>query len=252
VTVSPAPKSNIIAVASGKGGVGKTWFAVTLAQSFAEAGKRTLLFDGDLGLANIDIQLGLIPNRDLGHYSSEMKLHRLITPYPAGPFDIIAGRSGSGALAAMDPARLAAMTAELVTLADDYDRVILDLGAGIEGAVRALSGIAGTRLVVTSDEPTSLTDAYAYIKLSKGNGLAPDIRVVVNMASSARDGERTYATLSRACNGFLKFTPKLAGVVRRDPKVPDAIRAQAPLLTRHPTADAAADVRSVARGLLAG
>src|SRR5277367_3973445 len=94
--------ASIIAVASGKGGVGKTWLAITLAQSLAEAGQRTLLFDGDLGLANIDIQLGLVPTRDLGHFGNGLSLDKLVTPFATGGFDVIAGRSGSGALAAMD------------------------------------------------------------------------------------------------------------------------------------------------------
>jgi flagellar biosynthesis protein FlhG len=243
---------NIIAVASGKGGVGKTWLAVTLAHSLAEAGKRTLLFDGDLGLANVDIQLGLMPERDLGHYENGTRLHRLITPYPKGPFDIIAGRSGSGSLAALEAGRLYTLCSELMELATDYDCVVLDLGAGVETPVRALSNIARTRLVVTTDEPTALTDAYAFIKLSMTNGRAPDdLRVVINLATNSREGERTYGTLSKACQEFLKFTPKLAGIVRRDTKVRETIRAQSPLLGRFPTADAATDVRALARGLLA-
>jgi len=242
--------ASVIAVASGKGGVGKTWLAITLAQSLAEAGQRTLLFDGDLGLANVDIQLGLVPTRDLGHFGNGTSLDKLVTPFAAGRFDIIAGRSGSGTLAALEPARLGRLIGGLGELAGDYDRVILDLGAGVEPAVRALSALADVRLVVTTDEPTSLTDAYAFIKLSLGPQPAPDLRVVVNLAANPREGERTYGTIAKACREFLKFSPPLAGIVRRDPKVRDAIRAQAPLLTRHPAAEAAADVRSIARGLL--
>jgi len=227
--------ASIVAVASGKGGVGKTWLAITLAQSFAEAGQRTLLFDGDLGLANVDIQLGLVPTRDLGHFGNGIGLHKVVTKFAPGGFDIIAGRSGSGTLA---------------ELAVSYDRVILDLGAGVEPPVRALGALARVGLVVTTDEPTSLTDAYAFIKLSLASGAARDLRVVVNLAGSPREGERTYGTISKACREFLKYEPPLAGIVRRDPKVRDAIRAQAPLLTRYPTSEAAADVRALARNLL--
>ena len=244
--------ASIVAVASGKGGVGKTWLAITLAQSLAEAGHRTLLFDGDLGLANVDIQLGLVPTRDLGHFANGISLDKLVTKFPAGGFDVIAGRSGSGALASMDPASLGQLIGALAELAADYDRVILDLGAGVEPPVRALGGLARVGLVVTTDEPTSLTDAYAFIKLSLAQGRARDLRIVVNLAANPREGERTYGTISKACREFLKFTPPLAGIVRRDPKVRDTIRAQAPLLTRHPGADAASDVRALARHLLGG
>lgn len=244
--------ASIIAVASGKGGVGKTWLAITLAQSFAEAGQRTLLFDGDLGLANVDIQLGLIPTRDLGHFRSGTSLGKLVTPFAAGGFDVIAGRSGSGALAAMDAAHLGQLIGALAEISADYDNVVLDLGAGIEPAVRSLGAMAGTALVVTTEEPTSLTDAYAFIKLSVAGGAPRDLRVVVNLATNPREGERTYGTISKACREFLKFTPPLAGIVRRDAKVRDTIRAQTPLLTRHPTSEAALDVRAIARGLLSG
>lgn len=240
----------LIAVASGKGGVGKTWLAITLAHSLAQAGARTLLFDGDLGLANVDIQLGLMPARDLGHHGNGTSLRDVVTRFPAGGFDVIAGRSGSGSLAAMDPGQLGRLIGELAGLARDYDRVVLDLGAGVDGAVRALAALAGTCLVVTTEEPTALTDAYAFIKLSMAGGRPRDLRVVVNLATAPRDGERTYGTLSKACREFLRFAPPLAGIVRRDPKVRDTIRAQAPLLTRHPASDAAQDVRALARGLL--
>jgi flagellar biosynthesis protein FlhG len=241
---------SIIAVASGKGGVGKTWLAITLAQSFAEAGERTLLFDGDLGLANVDIQLGLMPKRDLGHFGNDTPLQDLVTPFPAGGFDVLAGRSGSGSLAAMDVSRLGRLVGALAELAGHYDRVILDLGAGVDPQVRTLAQLADVGLVVITDEPTALTDAYAFIKLSLANGRKSDLRVVVNLATSPREGERAYETISKACQQFLKFSPRLAGIVRRDGKVRDAIRAQTPLLTRSPTTEAATDVRAIARNLL--
>ena len=244
---------SIIAVASGKGGVGKTWLAITLAQSFAEAGERTLLFDGDLGLANVDIQLGLMPSHDLGHFGNGTALQDLVTRFPAGGFDVIAGRSGSGSLAAMDAARLGRLVGALAELAGQYDRVILDLGAGVDPQVRTLAQLAQVGLVVITDEPTALTDAYAFIKLSlAANGRKPDLRVVANLATTTREGERAYDTIAKACQQFLKFSPPLAGIVRRDGKVRDSIRAQTPLLTRYPTSDAAADVRALARHLLSG
>jgi flagellar biosynthesis protein FlhG len=243
---------SIIAVASGKGGVGKTWLAITLAQSFAEAGERTLLFDGDLGLANVDIQLGLMPSRDLGHFNNDTALKDLVTRFPTGGFDVLAGRSGSGSLAAMDAPRLGRLVGALAELAGQYDRVILDLGAGVDPQVRTLAQLAQTGLVVITDEPTALTDAYAFIKLSLVNGRKPDLRVVVNLATTPREGERAYETIAKACQQFLKFAPPLAGIVRRDTKVRDAIRAQTPLLTRSPTTEAATDVRALARKLISG
>jgi flagellar biosynthesis protein FlhG len=243
--------SNVIAVASGKGGVGKTWFAVTLSQALAKAGKRTLLFDGDLGLANVDIQLGLMPERDLGGViAGQITLQQSVTPVADAGIDVIAGRSGSGTLAALPAARLSGLHDGLMMLARDYDRVVIDLGAGVEGTVRTLAGEAGTTLVVTTADPTALTDAYAFIKLSAQERPSADFRIVVNMAASHREGERTYHTILKACQNFLKISPPLAGVIRRDKLVADSIRNQAPLLSRHPNSDAANDVAMIAMRLL--
>lgn len=245
--------SNVIAVASGKGGVGKTWFAVTLAQALSRAGDRTLLFDGDLGLANVDIQLGLMPDRDLsGVIAGDHTLRQSIIPVADAGFDVIAGRSGSGNLSTLPPARLNALRDGIVTLSGDYDRVILDLGAGVEGTVRALADEAGTILVVTTAEPTALTDAYAFVKLTVAGRADADVRIVVNMATSTRDGERTYNTILKACQTFLKVAPPLAGIVRRDGKVADSIRNQTPILSRYPNSDAASDVAAIAKHLKGG
>ncbi|HLI10706.1 MAG TPA: MinD/ParA family protein [Alphaproteobacteria bacterium] len=241
---------NLVAIASGKGGVGKTWFAITLAHALARAGDRVLLFDGDLGLANVDIQLGLTPERDLGSViAGRASLAAAAIPVPDVGFDVIAGQSGSTSLAALPREQLRALSEDLAALGERYDRVILDLGAGIEETVRTLATRARLCLVVTTDEPTALTDAYAFIKLMTRDHTAADLRIVVNQVASPAAGERTYATLRKACEGFLKLSPPLAGVVRHDRRVGDSIRLQTSLLTRFPGSEAAADVEAVARRL---
>jgi flagellar biosynthesis protein FlhG len=243
-------QSNVIAVASGKGGVGKTWLSVTLAHSFARQGQRVLLFDGDIGLANVDIQLGLMPDRDLGSViAGRFSLADAVMPSEAG-FDIIAGKSGSASLATLDQPAMAHIRDELMQLAKSYDRVIIDLGAGVDAVVRTFSASAGITLVVTNDEPTALTDAYAYIKLTRMADRNADVRVVINIAPTTREGERTYAKLNKAAENFLKYSPPLAGVIRRDDKVRDAIRNQVPLLTRHPMCEAAEDVEALMNAVL--
>jgi flagellar biosynthesis protein FlhG len=245
--------TNIIAVASGKGGVGKTWLSVSLSQALVKLGQPTLLFDGDLGLANVDIQLDLAPERDLGGViAGRYGLAEAKVRYDIGGFDVIAGRSGSGNLANLPNNRLGSLLSDLVELSADYGHVVLDLGAGIERTVRQLAALAGTCLVVTNDEPTSLTDAYAFIKLTTRQFPGLDLRVVVNMAESVTEGQRTYGTIRKACESFLKFTPPLAGIIRRDSNVKDSIRHQAPLLTRHPNSKAAEDVEALARRLTGG
>jgi len=256
-SLAPRPAShrprakNVVAVASGKGGVGKTWFSISLTHALARVGQRTLLFDGDLGLANVDIQLGLMPKHDLGAVvTGRLTLNQAAVTYADGGFDVIAGRSGSGSLANIPLSRLQILADDLTLLAGGYDHVVLDLGAGVEKTVRALANQAGTILVVTTDEPTSLTDAYAFVKVTHLEKPGTDIRIVVNMANSTREGERIYYTLLKACEGFLKISPPLAGVIRRDLKVREAIRNQTPLFTRSPNSEAAADVEAIVQHLL--
>lgn len=239
---------NIIAVASGKGGVGKTWFSITLAHALAKSGKSVLLFDGDLGLANVDVQLGLMPKRDLNDViRGRLSIDHVVQRYEDGPFDIIAGRSGQASLSALPSQRLLMLRDGLLDIANKYDVVIIDLGAGVDRTVRMFSAMATKTLLVTTDEPTSLTDAYAFIKLGTAAGMSKNVDIVVNMASSVIEGEKTYKTLLKACENFLRLSPTMAGMIRQDPKVKDTIRHQTPILTRSPNSDAAEDVEKVAR-----
>jgi flagellar biosynthesis protein FlhG len=249
--MSGTKKNNIIAVASGKGGVGKTWLAVTLTHLLARSGRQVLLFDGDIGLANVDVQLGLTPQRDLGSaLSGRNTLAETVTNYPEGGFDIIAGRSGSATLATMPVEKLQSLAVDLMNLQKNYDYIIIDLGAGIEQHVQYLASIASRCLVVVTDEPTSLTDAYAFIKVVNANKNAPDMGVVVNQAATQKEGESTYHALNKACVNFLNISPPLMGIIRRDNKVKDSIRSQKSLLFKAPHSTAATDAAALSIKLM--
>ena len=201
-----------------------------------------LLFDGDIGLANVDVQLGLTPKNDLsGALSGRHTLKEAITHYPEGGFDIIAGRSGSASLATLPVEKLEAMAADLMEMQKNYDFVVIDLGAGIEQHVQYLASLASRCIVVVTDEPTSLTDAYAFIKITNGTKNPPDISVVINQASTQKEGEATYHALNKACVNFLNLSPPLLGIIRRDNKVKDSIRSQKSLLIKAPHSTAASD-----------
>ena len=239
---------NIVAVASGKGGVGKTWFSITLAHALSKMGRKVLLFDGDLGLANVDVQLGLMPKRDLNDViRGRLGLDKVVQRYEEGGFDIVAGRSGQASLSALPSQRLVLLRDQIIDVASDYDVIIADLGAGVDRTVRMLSAAASCTLLISTDEPTSLTDAYAFIKLGNAAGMSKNINIVVNMATSIAEGEKTYKTLLKACENFLRLSPPLAGMIRQDSKVKETIRSQTPILIRSPNADAAIDVEKIAK-----
>jgi flagellar biosynthesis protein FlhG len=240
----------IIAIASGKGGVGKTWFAITLAHGLQRSGQRVLLVDWDLGLANLDVQLGLAPQCDLAQVLHQgLPLASAITQFVSG-LDILAGSSGTGAISGLDAASLESLLFGVRDCANRYDYVICDLAAGLDHVVRRMAAYVDLLMVVVTDEPTSLTDAYAVLKLHSRDGDAGQGQIIVNRAKSPASGARTYATLSRACQAFLGHTPALAGVIRSDDHVPDSIRRQTPLLTRHPNSPAAQDVEAVVQALI--
>ncbi len=248
---SPHLGDNVVAIASGKGGVGKTWFSITLSQALAQAGGRVLLFDGDLGLANIDIQLGLTGKRDLGDViAGKITLRGAVSEFAEGKFDIIAGRSGSGSLANLPAKQIGELRHQLFQLASKYDSTLIDMGAGVDQPIQTLLAGARTCLVLTTPDPTALTDAYAFIKVTIAAQPDMDVQIVVNSATTRQEGLQTFETLRKACKSFLELNPTLAGVVRHDARVTESIRRQTPLLTRHPNSDAANDVIAIAEALL--
>ena len=233
--------AGLIAIASGKGGVGKTFIAIGLAQALAERGHAVTLVDGDVGLANVDVQLGLDPQCNLGDVlAGRRTLKATLMRHSAG-FDVLPGHSGAPGLDA------AALGRFLVLLRGMQGQlVVLDLGAGIGAAQRGLAAASDLLIVVANEEPTSLTDAYAVLKLHRRDAPQGRAGLLVNMAGQAA---RVHAALDAACRGFLGTTLPLLGAIRRDVKVPAAIRAQMPLLTRHPNTPAAEDLRGLAATL---
>ncbi len=241
--------TRMLAIASGKGGVGKTFLAATLGHALARRGRSVLVFDGDLGLANLDIQLGIVEGDDLGAVvTGHRSLPEVVVRHPATGLDLVVGRSGSGALAGLPDARLAALCSALRRLSGRYDVTLVDLAAGLDRVCRRLAAAAGRVVVVTNDEPTALTDAYAFIKVVCAGRLP--VGLVVNNVENRAAGRQTHEVLANACRRFLGLELPLLGLLRRDPRCSEAIRAQVPYLDRFPTSALAADIEELVGVLL--
>ena len=249
-TASAQPRCRSVVLTSGKGGVGTSNLALNLAIALGEQGRRVVLVDADLGLANIDLLCGLTPPRDLGDVlAGECSLVEAIVEGPGG-IRIVPGAHASrtlGELLVDAPARL---LAELARLEADADFLVVDAGSGLGPAITVLASSSDEVLVITTPEPTSVADAHAAIGRLRRLPTAPVIRAVVNQAASGREGADVLARLAASSRQFLGAVVDGLGIVRADPSVPLAVRSQRPFATNAPTAPAARDIRRLASALI--
>ncbi len=219
-----------IAVGSGKGGVGKTMLSVGLASCIARLKYRVLILDADLGLANVDLQIGVEPQftlQDVVHGSCT--LEDAVVSVPDGP-DVLAAASGAPELVDMGGARRQMLVDDLVRFASRYDYLIVDVGAGIGAGVTAFLAAAPEVLVVVANEPTAIMDAYALIKVLRQSAAHSSLMLVMNMVQSLDEGERLAQKLNAITKKFLQIELPVAGVIIYDPVVGDCIRARQPLI----------------------
>ncbi|MDR2161153.1 MAG: MinD/ParA family protein [Desulfovibrio sp.] len=219
----------VFSVTSGKGGVGKTNLAVNLACCLARVGKRVVLLDADLGLANVDVLLGLAPRHNLFHLFHEgASLADVILETPFG-FRILPAASGVSEMLSLSAGQKITLLEAMDELEADLDYLIVDTGAGINDNVLYFNLAAQERIVVLTPEPTSLTDAYALIKVMQQNHGVHDFRILVNLAPDAKAAREVFSRLYKACDHFLAGVAlDFAGMVPRDPQVRKAVIAQKP------------------------
>ena len=240
-------QARVITIASGKGGVGKTSIAVNLGLTLARQGRRTLIFDADLGLANVDILLGLVPRYSLQQViSGQRRLEEVIL---RGPCDLllVPGASGARELADLDLQTRDRLLEELAALAAGLDIILVDCGAGISRTVFSFAAAAGEVLVVTTPEPPAITDAYGLIK-----GLhrfQVQMHLLVNQAANRVEGQQAAARLQGACRRFLQLELPLLGIIPEDAHVGQAVRAQQPLCIVYPRCPAVRALEEVAARL---
>ncbi len=228
-----------IAITSGKGGVGKTNVAVNLGLSLAAKGKRVLLLDADLGLANVDILFGYSTRRNVADVlQGNLHLRDVMFEAAAG-LQVLPASSGVLGLEHPSRAQLTKLAGQLDELADGFDVLLLDTGAGIRDTVLFFSGAAGEILIVTTPEPTAITDAYAMIKVLIQNDGATSIQVLVNEAVDAREGAAVFDKLSRVATGHLGFQPGYAGWIAKDARLEAAVRKRRPVVLRYPACPSA-------------
>ena len=226
VTALPASRVRCVAVGSGKGGVGKTVVSVGLALALCERGKRVLLFDGDMGLANVDLQMGLVPDYTVQDVIfGTCALEQACIRVDGGP-DVLVSASGAPDLVDLTPARRKLFIEQLYRFAAQYDFFLIDTGAGIGRGSTDFLEASPEVLVVLTDEPTSLMDAYALIKTLHMRGRIQALGVIINMVDSLDTGERVFARLHQIAQQFLGISLFLAGILVYDRRVSDAIKKQ--------------------------
>jgi flagellar biosynthesis protein FlhG len=236
-----------LAVLSGKGGVGKTNLALNMGYALHAAGHSLLLMDCDLGLANLDVLLGLSPDKNLQDLLREgVRPHDVVLPLEPGGLDILPAASGVPELVEMDEDMQGLLFQRLNDLVSRYHFLVLDLGAGINRTVLSFAKSARRRLVVVTPEPTSLTDGYAVIKVLASQHGVRDFWVVVNQAADAREARQTFKRLDMACRNFLNLELTDLGHVLQDPTLVEAVRRQTPLLKFAPKSQAGRDIFSLA------
>ena len=251
---SPAPspenkQTRVIAVTSGKGGVGKTAFSVNLAISMARMGNKVVLFDGDLGLANINVLLGIIPEHNIYEVMKGKKKVEDVVLSTTYGIDIIAGANGISQLANLNDGQREAFLSGLQNLTG-YDVMIIDTGAGVGANVIGLVMNADDIVVVTTPEPTAITDAYGMIKSIVANHSDKKIRLVVNRVSSAVEAKRVADRLISISDQFLRTRVDNLGFIFEEILVQKSIRSQRPHVVLYPGSKSAACIGHVAAKLL--
>ncbi|WP_319584865.1 MinD/ParA family protein [uncultured Pseudodesulfovibrio sp.] len=239
-----------LSIMSGKGGVGKTNIVLNLGYALHGMDIKSMLMDCDLGLANLDVLLGISPDRNLHDLlQTGVDAEDVVVPIEDG-FDMLPATSGVPELVEMDEDLQDILFTKLINIAGKYDFLMLDLGAGISHTVLSLAALTQLRIVVVTPEPTSLTDSYAMIKVLATQHDIKDFLVLVNQATSAKEANQTFDRLNAACMNFLNIELRNLGFVHQDRTLVESVRRQTPLLKFAPQATASKDIVGIAKKLI--
>ncbi|WP_427126123.1 MinD/ParA family protein [Priestia megaterium] len=227
-----------LAVLSGKGGVGKSNLSLNLSLALTKQKQRVLLFDMDIGMGNIDILIGQTASYTMVDLlEKKLSIQQIIKK---GPQDLayVAGGTGISSVFEWSPSDLAHLIQELNSLTNQYDYMIFDMGAGMSESVLKFLKAVDEMIVITTPEPTSITDAYAAIKLAASYSVSAPVRLIINKTLSDKEGNETYERFNRAVQQFLNISISLLGIVPNDQAVQKAVNRQMPFLLQNPASKA--------------
>lgn len=237
-------KTRIIAISSGKGGVGKTNIAINLAIAYAQLDKKVVVLDADLGLANVNVVLGIIPKYNLYHLIRKQKSMRDIILETSYGIKIVAGASGFAKIANLSEDERQTFISELTELAV-ADVIIVDTGAGVSNNVISFVAAADDVLIVTTPEPTAITDAYGIIKIiaTEIDNLNLGLKLIVNRVKSVTEGKRVAQRVINIAGQFLNVKVDYLGCVYEDPTVQNSVIKQKPFIITDPKSKVAISVK---------
>ncbi len=243
--------TQIIGVASGKGGVGKTTVSINLAVKLASLGKKVMIFDADLGLANAQLALGIRAPYNFSHVmSGEKTLSEVIIDGPSG-VKLVPGASGIQHMASLTGTETAGIIQAFSEIEDELDYLIVDVAAGLSDAVMAFMSACQYRIVVLKNEPYSIADAYGTIKVMMQQHNLDRILLVPNGVESQKEGERLYTSINSVIQNFLGGQVKYLYSISADDMVVRSIKASQPLVTYAPTSAASRDFTQLAKQVMA-
>ncbi len=236
----------VIAITTGKGGVGKTNVSVNLAAALSARNQRVMLMDADLGLANVDVMLGLSPRKNLSHViDGTATLDEVLLRAP-GDFTIVPASSGTQRMAELTPAEHAGLIRSFSELSHDLDYLLVDTAAGISDGVMSFAKASREVMVVVCDEPSSITDAYALIKVLNRDHGVERFHMVANRVRSPEEGRMLFRKLSAATDRFLDLAIDYVGMVPEDDCLRRAVQKQQPVVTSFPGSPAARAFKDMA------
>ncbi len=248
------PLARVITVTSGKGGVGKSNTAINLAIWLKKLGKRVIILDADFGLANIEIMFGTVPKHNLCDLIYQGKNIKDIITWGPGEVGFISGGSGIAGMSNLSNDYLNYIIQNLSELDSIADIIIVDTGAGISDAVLEFLVASGEILLITTHEPTSITDSYSLLKAlarhPRYNPQETTVRMIANRVSKEADGQTLYKKLNSVVQRFLKLPLTYLGCVPYDSQLSDAVMQQMPVSLKNPAAKSSQAYERIARSLL--